>query len=214
MKANSSWHHSYSTERLSWTCRVSVLYFNYTHCLYICFMMIEHEGHVLQVGSPFLLLGSGGTGFICSGLSCVPWFLAAAGSVYVQGLHQCQRQGEGCMFFPASMLLCFLCCCMQGLTDCVIVFCGQLSAWLIPAVQTLNITSMTPPELTALSALLPQLGASFLLSLPSEQLLDIVSQPGLHRYSPAQVSRDCQLLLVTSKFHFCFQRGCRSTFSY
>ncbi|KAG7230527.1 hypothetical protein INR49_012240 [Caranx melampygus] len=70
---------------------------------------------------------------------------------------------------------------------------GRLSAWLIPAVQTLNITSMAPPELSALSGLLPQLGASFLLSLPSEQLLDILSQPGLHRYSPAQaLQRDVQ----------------------
>ncbi|XP_070759951.1 stereocilin [Enoplosus armatus] len=63
---------------------------------------------------------------------------------------------------------------------------GRLSSWLIPAVQNLNVSSMAPPELSALSGLLPQLGASFLLSLPSQQLLEILSQPGLHRYSPAQ----------------------------
>ncbi|XP_019126041.2 stereocilin [Larimichthys crocea] len=63
---------------------------------------------------------------------------------------------------------------------------GRLSSWLIPAVQNLNVSSMAPPELSALTGLLPQLGASFLLSLPSQQLLEILSQPGLHRYSPAQ----------------------------
>ncbi|XP_040896046.1 stereocilin-like [Toxotes jaculatrix] len=63
---------------------------------------------------------------------------------------------------------------------------GRLSSWLIPAVQTLNVSSMAPPELSALSGLLPQLGASFLLSLPSQQLLEVLSQPGLRKYSPAQ----------------------------
>ncbi|XP_036951641.1 stereocilin [Acanthopagrus latus] len=63
---------------------------------------------------------------------------------------------------------------------------GRLSSWLIPAVQTLNVSSMAPSDLSPLTGLLPQLGASFLLSLPSQQLLEILSQPGLHRYSPAQ----------------------------
>ncbi|XP_068587033.1 stereocilin [Cebidichthys violaceus] len=73
---------------------------------------------------------------------------------------------------------------------------GRLSSWLIPAVETLNISSMAPPELSALSGLLPQLGASFLLSLPSQLLLEILSQPGLHRYSPAQAF---QMLFKISK---------------
>lgn len=51
---------------------------------------------------------------------------------------------------------------------------------------------MAPPELSALSGLLPQLGAPFLLSLPTQQLLEVLSQPGLHRYSPAQVSTKVQ----------------------
>ncbi|XP_061600071.1 stereocilin [Cololabis saira] len=63
---------------------------------------------------------------------------------------------------------------------------GRLSAWLIPAVQTLNISSRASSELSALSGLLPQLGASFLLSLPSQQLLEVLSQQGMHRYSPSQ----------------------------
>ncbi|KAK1891401.1 Stereocilin [Dissostichus eleginoides] len=45
---------------------------------------------------------------------------------------------------------------------------------------------MAPQELSALSGLFPQLGTSFLLSLPSQQLLEILSQPGSHSYSPAQ----------------------------
>uniref|UniRef100_A0A3P8T5S2 Stereocilin n=1 Tax=Amphiprion percula TaxID=161767 RepID=A0A3P8T5S2_AMPPE len=63
---------------------------------------------------------------------------------------------------------------------------GRLSSWLVPAVQSLNVSSMNSPELSALSGLLPQLGASFLMSLPSQQLLEVLSQPGLHRFSPAQ----------------------------
>nr|XP_057945778.1 stereocilin isoform X2 [Doryrhamphus excisus] len=81
---------------------------------------------------------------------------------------------------------------------------GRLSSWLIPAVQTLNASSMTPVELTGLSTLLPQLGASFLLSLPSQQLLELLSQPGIHRYSPAQafgilskISKDTDLTVET-----------------
>ncbi|XP_078113836.1 LOW QUALITY PROTEIN: stereocilin [Sander vitreus] len=79
---------------------------------------------------------------------------------------------------------------------------GRLSSWLIPATETLNVSSMAPAELSALSGLLPQLGASFLLSLPSQQLLEILSQPGLHRYSPAQafqilsnISKDANLTM-------------------
>ncbi|XP_015224475.1 PREDICTED: LOW QUALITY PROTEIN: stereocilin-like, partial [Cyprinodon variegatus] len=79
----------------------------------------------------------------------------------------------------------------QQLSQCIskglISASGRLSSWLIPAVSTsLNISSMTSAELSALSGLLPQLGASFLLSLPSQRLLEILSKPGIHRYSPAQ----------------------------
>ncbi|XP_044213565.1 stereocilin [Thunnus albacares] len=78
----------------------------------------------------------------------------------------------------------------QQLAQCIskgfISATGRLSSWLIPAIQSLNASSMAPPELFALSGLLPQLGAPFLLSLPSQQLLEVLSQPGLHRFSPAQ----------------------------
>ncbi|XP_023251500.1 stereocilin-like [Seriola lalandi dorsalis] len=95
---------------------------------------------------------------------------SAASSAFWQRLAQCVSKG----FISAS---------------------GRLSSWLIPAVQALNVSSMAPSELSALSGLLPQLGASFLLSLPSQQLLDILSQPGLHRYSSAQltVEKLCRL---------------------
>ncbi|XP_057704376.1 stereocilin-like [Corythoichthys intestinalis] len=63
---------------------------------------------------------------------------------------------------------------------------GRLSSWLIPAIRALNASDMTAAELTGLSALLPQLGASFLLSLPSHQVLELLSQTGMGRYSPAQ----------------------------
>ncbi|KAF6722704.1 Stereocilin [Oryzias melastigma] len=63
---------------------------------------------------------------------------------------------------------------------------GRLSSWLIPAVQTLNVSAMASPQLSALSGLLPHLGAPFLLSLPTQQLLEVLSKPGLHKYLPAQ----------------------------
>ncbi|XP_074522914.1 stereocilin isoform X2 [Halichoeres trimaculatus] len=63
---------------------------------------------------------------------------------------------------------------------------GRMSSQLIQAVQNMNMSSSSPSELSALSDLLSQLGASFLLSLPSQQLLEVLTQPGLHRYSPAQ----------------------------
>ncbi|MEQ2236160.1 hypothetical protein ILYODFUR_009574, partial [Ilyodon furcidens] len=79
----------------------------------------------------------------------------------------------------------------QQLSQCIskglISASGRLSSWLIPAASTrLNISSVTSSELSALSDLLPQLGASFLLSLPSERLLEIFSQPGFRTFSPAQ----------------------------
>ncbi|XP_029001195.2 stereocilin [Betta splendens] len=79
---------------------------------------------------------------------------------------------------------------------------GRLSAWLLPAVRALNGSSMAPSDLSALSGLLPQLGASFLLSLPSQQLVEVLAQPGLRSFSPAQafqilskISKDTNLTL-------------------
>ncbi|TNM91167.1 hypothetical protein fugu_003456 [Takifugu bimaculatus] len=61
---------------------------------------------------------------------------------------------------------------------------GRLHSWLAPTVE--NFSTMEPLHLSALSRLLPQLGAPFLLSLPSQLLLELLSQPGIRRYSPAQ----------------------------
>uniref|UniRef100_A0A3P8ZWY8 Stereocilin LRR domain-containing protein n=1 Tax=Esox lucius TaxID=8010 RepID=A0A3P8ZWY8_ESOLU len=55
-------------------------------------------------------------------------------------------------------------------------------------VRPLNASTLPPPALATLRGLLPQLGARFLLSLPSLQLLDLLTQPGLPSFSPAQVS--------------------------
>ncbi|XP_068612610.1 stereocilin [Brachionichthys hirsutus] len=78
---------------------------------------------------------------------------------------------------------------------------GRLSSWLIPTIENLNISTVAP-ALSVLSSLLPQLGASFLLPLPSQQLLEILSQPGLHTYPPAQaflilsrISKDTSLTM-------------------
>ncbi|KAM9826765.1 stereocilin [Syngnathus typhle] len=74
---------------------------------------------------------------------------------------------------------------------------GRLSSWLVPAMRMLNASSMAPAALTGLSALLPQLGASFLKSLPSQQLLELLSKPGIGKYSPAQAF---QILSKISKY--------------
>ncbi|XP_023809268.1 stereocilin [Oryzias latipes] len=74
----------------------------------------------------------------------------------------------------------------QCMSEGLISSSGRLSSWLIPAVQTLNISTMASPQLSALSGLLPHLGAPFLLSLPTQQVLEILSKPALHKYSPAQ----------------------------
>ncbi|XP_029904058.1 stereocilin [Myripristis murdjan] len=91
-------------------------------------------------------------------------------------------------------------CMSQGLISAS----GRLSSWLIPVVQTLNVSSMPPPELSTLTGLLPQLGASFLQSLPSERLLELLTQSGLQRFSPSQafqilskISKDTNLSMET-----------------
>ncbi|KAF0043246.1 hypothetical protein F2P81_004583 [Scophthalmus maximus] len=84
---------------------------------------------------------------------------------------------------------------------------GRLSSWLIPALQALNVSSMSPQELSALSGLLPQLGASFLLSLPSQQLLEVLSQPGIHKYSPAQAFQ--LLSKISEDTNLTMERLCR-----
>ncbi|KAF3832585.1 hypothetical protein F7725_026250 [Dissostichus mawsoni] len=92
---------------------------------------------------------------------------------------------------------------------------GRLSSWLIPAAETLNVSSMAPQELSALSGLFPQLGTSFLLSLPSQQLLEILSQPGSHSYSPAQafqilykISQNTTVSTHFSKYIYCISAHC------
>ncbi|KAL1007308.1 hypothetical protein UPYG_G00084780 [Umbra pygmaea] len=81
---------------------------------------------------------------------------------------------------------------------------GRLSHWLVQAVRPLNASSLSPPALASLSGLLPQLGASFLQSLPSPQLLNLLTQPGLPSFSPAQafqilskMSKDTNLTMDT-----------------
>ncbi|KAK0150058.1 Stereocilin [Merluccius polli] len=72
---------------------------------------------------------------------------------------------------------------------------GRLSTWLLPAVEALDASSMSSAELSALSGLLPQLGASFLQSLSTKQLLELLTRPGLPSYLPAQLTMEtlCRL---------------------
>lgn len=87
-----------------------------------------------------MLPGPSGAGFISSGLSCVLGSLAAAGSVRVQGVHQCQRQGKHHIFYKSltSSVTVFLCCSTECLTNSV-----ELCPW--TAVLLVD-TSRSEPE--------------------------------------------------------------------
>ncbi|KAJ8247493.1 hypothetical protein GJAV_G00247040 [Gymnothorax javanicus] len=63
---------------------------------------------------------------------------------------------------------------------------GRLSHWLLQALRPMNASGLSSPALNSLRGLLPHLGASFLLAFPFPQVLDLLSQPGMPRYPPAQ----------------------------
>lgn len=129
----------------------------------------------------------------------------------LQQLAQCTSEGfiseSGRVSRPWTSL-CFEPQARAGSAFCVLLislscFLWQLHSWLIPAVE--NISSTDPLQLSALSSLLPQLGAPFLLSLPSQLLFKLLSQPGIHRYSPAQVSSIYLVKCLQNIFYF-FER--------
>lgn len=132
-----------------------------------------------QDGSPGLLPGSTGPGFIPSGSSSLSGSVATALPVHIGGVHKRERQGERDLEEEQVE-----CLCVVGRPS--LAFLRQLHSWVAPAVE--NVSTMDPLQLAALGGLLPQLGAPFLLSLPSQLLLELLSQPGITRYSPAQVS--------------------------
>ncbi|KAK6476908.1 stereocilin-like [Huso huso] len=73
-------------------------------------------------------------------------------------------------------------CVSDGLTSAT----GRLSHWLLLALRPLNASVLTTPELASLHGILPQLGASFLQSLSTPRLLDILADPDLADFPPAQ----------------------------
>lgn len=140
---------------------------------------------------------------LLSGSGCLSAFPRGS-SVPVAGWGGPQPATSTTCWINWSLFLCAgISCSTDSVYNCV-SWTLQLSSWLIPAASTrLNISSMTPSELSALSGLLPQLGASFLLPLTSQRLLEILSKPGFHAYSPAQVSREGELLHTFSYPLFC-----------
>ena len=58
---------------------------------------------------------------------------------------------------------------------------------LLPAVDAQDSSLLSREELSALSGLLPRLGASFLEPLPTPRLLELLTAPGVPSYPPAQV---------------------------
>ncbi|CAL8383253.1 unnamed protein product [Arctogadus glacialis] len=65
---------------------------------------------------------------------------------------------------------------------------GRLSTLLLPAVAALDSSLLSREELSALSGLLPRLGASFLEPLPTPRLLELLTAPGVPSYPPAEAS--------------------------
>ncbi|XP_053539341.1 stereocilin [Ictalurus punctatus] len=63
---------------------------------------------------------------------------------------------------------------------------GRLSHWLALALKPLNASLLSSPMLASLHGVLPQLGASFLQSLSSNDLLELFSQPDIPTFPPAQ----------------------------
>lgn len=64
----------------------------------------------------------------------------------------------------------------------------QLSHWLALTLKPLNASLLSSPALASLHGLLPQLGASFMQSLSSNDLLELFSQPDIPPFPPAQVN--------------------------
>ncbi|KAL0189569.1 hypothetical protein M9458_016668, partial [Cirrhinus mrigala] len=63
---------------------------------------------------------------------------------------------------------------------------GRLSHWLGMALKSLNASNLSASAMASLQGMLPQMGASFLEPLSSDELLDLVSLPGMTTFPPAQ----------------------------
>jgi len=56
------------------------------------------------------------------------------------------------------------------------------------ALKSLNASILSASAMASLHGMLPQMGATFLDPLSSSELLDLVTQPGMPTFPPAQVS--------------------------
>ncbi|XP_063044355.1 stereocilin [Engraulis encrasicolus] len=78
----------------------------------------------------------------------------------------------------------------QQLASCVnqglVASDGRLAHWLEMAVGSMNASALAPSVLASLRALLPQLGADFLLPLSPDELLELLTQAQVPSYPPAQ----------------------------
>ncbi|XP_016403898.1 stereocilin-like [Sinocyclocheilus rhinocerous] len=78
----------------------------------------------------------------------------------------------------------------QQLAQCVseghISGSGRLSHWLGTALKSLNASILSTSAMASLHGMLPQMGASFLEPLSSNELLDLVTLPGMPTFPPAQ----------------------------
>lgn len=79
--------------------------------------------------------------------------------------------------------------------DCVLSFMTgsffllQLSHFLALALKPLNASLLPSQALASLHGVLPYLGASFLQSISSNDLLELFSQPDIPSFPPAQVNK-------------------------
>ncbi|KAK9971373.1 hypothetical protein ABG768_024743 [Culter alburnus] len=63
---------------------------------------------------------------------------------------------------------------------------GRLSHWLGTALKSLNASILSASAMASLHGMLPEMGATFLEPLSSNELLDLVTLPGMPTFPPAQ----------------------------
>lgn len=108
--------------------------------------------------------------------------VAAAGSMRIRGTRQWKWQSE-----PLFSIFCAL---HDNVSSVNVVdfFYPQLSHWLGTALKSLNASILSASAMASLHGMLPEMGATFLDPLSSNELLDLVTLPGMPTFPPAQVS--------------------------
>lgn len=107
--------------------------------------------------------------------------VAAAGTMCIRGTRQWKWQSEP--WFSGY------CASYNNISSVIYeeFFYLQLSHWLGMALKSLNASILSASAMASLHGMLPQMGASFLEPLSLNELLHLVTLPGVPTFPPAQV---------------------------